>query len=165
MGGTLALGVVMAFTAYAAGDREIATMFFISKTENRNQVHYAVKVDDACRPVRPAPVRPYWLMLEKGPRVVEPLLGREQAAFGIERQEVDGATVRIALRAIPSRGIVIQTWRAPDGACHSMAITSIAGVRARLFNLHLVLGMFGVAHVLLTGWRDDGTVVREQVNP
>lgn len=165
MGGTLVLAVVMAFAVDAAAEREIASTFFVSKTQNRNQVHYAMKVDDACRPVASAPVRPYWLMLEKGPRVIEPLLEREQSAFGVDGQRVDGATVQVVLRALPSRPVIIQTWRALDGACHFAAVTTIAGVRARLFNVHIVLRMFGVAYLLMTGYRDDGTVVRERVNP
>ncbi len=154
---------VIPFTAGAAGPQdEIPSAFFVSKTQNRNQVHYAVKVDGACRPVNPTPVRPYWRMLEKGSQATEPLLDREQPAFGIDRQAVDGATVRVVLRALPSRPVLIQTWRSPEGRCVSLATTTIAGVRARLYNVHVVLRMFGVDYLLMTGYRDDGSVVRER---
>ena len=148
-----------------AHDREIPSAFVVSKTENRNQVHYAVRVDEACRPATAVPVRAYWLMLEKGPSVTEPLLDREQAAYGILYQRPEESAVRIAIRSLPSRDIVIQTWRAPEGQCLSSAITTIAGARARLFNVHVAVGGLGlgIRSILLTGWRDDGSVVREQI--
>jgi hypothetical protein len=144
---------------------ELTTPFFISKSENRNEVHYALKVDEACRPRPQAPVRPYWLMREKGPGVVEPLLEKEQRAYGIASQRVDGATVRVTLAAIHAREIVIQTWRTPDGVCLSGATTVIGGNRARLFNIHVFVAPLGagVESILLTGWKDDGTVVRERI--
>lgn len=161
----LLAAVVLLCADAAAGEREIPSAFVVSKTQNRNQVHYAVKVDEACRPVTAAPVRPYWLMLSKGPRVTEPLLDREQPAYGIAQQQVEGSAVRIVLRALPGRPVVIHTWQGPDGACLSAAVTTIAGVRARLFNVHVACTFLctGVDHLLLTGWKDDGSVVRELV--
>ena len=156
---------LMSPVGLAGGDREIPSAFLVSKTQNRNQVHYAVRVDQACRPTTSAPVRPYWLMLEKGPKVTEPLLEREQAAYGIQRQRVEGSAVRISMRSLPSRDIVIQTWQAPDGQCLSAAVTTIAGGRARLFDVHVVVASLGLGidSILLTGWRDDGTEVRERI--
>lgn len=159
----LALGFVTPRAIAADGEREIASAFFVSKTQNRNQVHYAVKVDSRCRPVAPIPVRPYWRMLEKSPNATEPLLDREQPAYGIARQDVDGENVRLSLRAIPARPVVIQTWRTSNGDCESAAITTIDGGRARLYSVHVVLRMFGVAYLVMTGWKDDGSVVHERV--
>jgi hypothetical protein len=144
---------------------EIPSLFFISKTENRNQVHFSARVDAACGPVGPAPVQAYWRMLERGPLVTEPLLPREERAYGIARQTVEGGVIRLTLRAIPTRPIVVRTWRAPDGKCLSASSTVIAGFNARLFNVHVVLKWFGVEHLVLTGWKDDGSVVREIVVP
>ncbi len=139
-----ALGVVaLRAMDAAARESEIASTFFISKSQNRNQVHYAVKVDEACRPVTAAPVRPYWLMLEKGPQVTEPLLDREQPAYGIAQQWVDGSAVRSVLRALPERPVVVHTWQGPDGACAFAAFTTIAGASARLFNIHVAYSCLG----------------------
>ena len=167
LGALFLLATNAAAAVALADEREIASTFFVSKNQNRNQVHYAVKVDEECRPATTAPVRPYWLMLEKGPRVTEPLLDREQPAYGIAQQQVDGSAVRSVLRALPERPVVIHTWRGPDGACAFAAVTTIAGLPARLFNIHVAYGVFslGVDYVLLTGWRDDGTLVRERVKP
>ena len=163
----LAMMVLPAVSAVASSQHEIASAFVVSKSQNRNQVHYAVRVDDTCRPVTAAPVHPYWQMLEKGQGVTEPLLDREQRAYGIERQQVQGASIHVVLHALPSRPVEIETRRGPDGSCLSAAFTTIAGVRAHLFNVHLQVNWLnvGVDYILLTGWRDDGSVVRERVQP
>jgi hypothetical protein len=162
---TLTATVLFTTPALATPPGEIATVFFVSKSQNRNEVHYALKVDEECRPSSSAPVRAYWLMREKGPGVVEPLLDKERRAYGIERQRVDGSTVRVALSALPAREIAVQTWRSPEGACVSAATTAISGSRARLFNIHVIIDALGtgIESILLTGWKDDGTVVRERI--
>ena len=159
--------VLPATTAAASAPHEIASAFVVSKSQNRNQVHYAVRVDDTCQPVTAAPVHPYWQMLEKGQGVTEPLLDREQRAYGIERQQVQGKAIHVVLHALPSRPVEIETWRGPDGSCLSAAFTTIGGARARLFDVHLQVNWLnvGVDYILLTGWRDDGSVVRERVQP
>jgi hypothetical protein len=160
----LPLAVMLPASAHAH-DAEIASAFLVSKTENRNQVHYAVRVDEACRPATSDPVRAYWVMLEKGPQAIEPLLDREQAAYGIQYQRLDESAVRIAIRSLPGREILIKTWQAPDGQCLSAAMTTIAGVRARLFDVHVIVASLGLGinSIVLTGWRDDGAVVRERI--
>ncbi len=106
-------------------------------------------------------------MLEKGPRVTEALLDREQPAYGIAAQHVDGTEVRSVLRALPMHPVVIHTWQGADGACAFTATTTIAGLQARLFNIHVAYNALstGVDYILLTGWRDDGTLVRERIKP
>ncbi len=162
--GALALALMLPVGVPPSGG-ETTSAFFVSKSENRNQVHYAVRVDKACQPMGPAPVHAYWLMLEKGPRVTAPLLEREQAAYGIQRQRVEGSTVRLSIRSLPNREIGIQTWQGPDGQCRSAAVTTIAGARARLFNVHVVIAglKIGVDSVFLRGWRDDGSEVSERI--
>jgi hypothetical protein len=162
--GALALVLLLPVAVPPSGG-ETSSAFFVSKSENRNQVHYAVRVDKACQPMGPAPVHAYWLMLEKGPRLTEPLLEREQAAYGVQRQHLEGSTVRLSIRSLPNREIAIQTWQGPDGQCRSTAVTTIAGTRARLFNVHVVLDglKLGVSSVLLRGWRDDGSEVSERM--
>src|SRR5580692_8073537 len=74
----------------AAGDSttpgESAPLFFVSKSENKNQVSYAVRLDAECRPTGAAPVFAYWRMLERSPVVVEPLLALEEMAYGVGPQ-------------------------------------------------------------------------------
>jgi hypothetical protein len=164
---TRALGLLAAiattFLAATASAADVPSAFFISKTENKNQVHFSVHMDDACNPDGVAPVRAYWRMLEKGPQVTESLLPREERAYGIARQTNEGGSIRVVLRAIPARPITIHTWRAADGTCASSSSTMISGFAGRLYNIHVVLSWYGVDYLLLTGWRDDGAVIRERV--
>ena len=149
----------------AGGAHDIASAFSISKSENKNQVHFAVHVDDACRPATGSPVEPYWRMLERGPNVTEPLLQDEQRVYGIASQTIETSRVTIRLRALSSRPITIATWKEASGACSATATTVINGKTSRLYDVHVVLGPFGVRHVIVAGWADDGSVVREQISP
>src|SRR3954471_2332361 len=78
--------------APAAWASELPSAFFISKSENRNQVHYAVAVDASCAPAGDTPVHPYWRLLEEGPALTSPLLEREQQVYGIASQRVTQRT-------------------------------------------------------------------------
>jgi hypothetical protein len=151
--------------APTANAGEIPSAFFVAKSQNKNQVHYGVRVDDACLPTINAPVWPYWRMLERSPQATERLEEREQKYFGIERQEVEGPTVRIVLRGLPSRPVVIQTWREPNGTCMSASTMTISGSLRRLYNVYVAIKLLGVDYLQLTGWADDGAVVREKINP
>jgi hypothetical protein len=161
------VAVVLARVAVASADSRSATgsavaAFTIAKSENKNQVQYAVRVDDHCVPASGEPAFAYWLMLEQGPTRTEALLPQEGEAYGIASQAVterarDGGEVRLFLRAVPSRAIVVDTSRTPGGACRAVATTVIAGAPAHLFNVYARLKWpFGVDYLLLQGWSIDG---------
>src|SRR5579863_5839942 len=78
--------VSMGARADTSSGPHVLPLFSISKSENRNQVQYAVRVDDRCQPLAQSPVFAYWRMLEKGPTVTEPLLAHEIDAYGIDSQ-------------------------------------------------------------------------------
>jgi hypothetical protein len=144
-------------------------LFTIAKSENKNQVQYAIRVDEHCVPASSAPVFAYWRMLEKGPDLTEPLLARELDAYGIESQAViardpEGGKVSMVLRAVRSRAILIETWHG-GGGCQAVATVSIGGAPAHLFNVYAKLKWpFGVDYLLLQGWSTDGRhVVREKL--
>lgn len=168
---TLALGAMFALMLIlaapsASADRMLPSALFVSKSENKNQVHYGVHVDERCAFTSQAPVHAYWRMLERGPTATEPLLAREQAAYGIGSQRVNGDTVTVTLRALPARPITVRVTRAEDGTCAVSAQTNIDGHSARLFNVHVALGFLRVDHLVLTGWAEPGgRVVRERVRP
>ena len=87
--------------AASAGVRSTRTsVFFITKSENANQVHYGVHLDSQCNIAGAQPVYAYWRMREGGgtPQV-EGLLRREQSSNGISSQAVTGNAIRITLRA------------------------------------------------------------------
>ena len=137
-------------TASAGHLFELPSVLVITKSSNKNQLHYAAQVDDACVPVGEAPVRPYWRMLERGPNET--------------RQEVSGNTVQIALRAMPARTFTVHTQRAKDDRCSSWVGTTIAGVPARVGGVFVRQKLLGVDYVLLTGWSEDGKAVRERIS-
>jgi hypothetical protein len=98
---------------------ELPSALVVRKSGNKNEVHYAVRVNDACEPFVGAAVRPYWRMLERGPAVTESLLDSERRWLGIQRQEIDAGSVVIAVRAMPARWIAIHTFRGAGGRCTS----------------------------------------------
>jgi len=149
-----------------------AIAFFVSKSENRNQVHYAIRLSPlTCAPVDGAPVRAFWRMLERGPAVTEALLAREEPYYGISSQRVlargnAGGSVHLTLRAIPDRPILVVTTRVED-TCHVVATAPIGGVASRLERVHVQLAWpFGLSHLLLVGARlSDALPMREVVHP
>jgi hypothetical protein len=148
----------------ARAERTVSSVMFVSKSENKNQVHYGVHLADDCTFAGNAPVYAYWRMLEKGPMATEPLLDREQKAYGIERQDVHGDTARVTLHALPGRVITVRVGRAADGTCGATAETTIGGHAARLFNVHVALGFLHVDHLLIQGWaQQGGALTRERV--
>ena len=150
------------------GPHDVTSLFVISKSENKNQVVYAIHLDENCAPVGDAPIFAYWRMYEKGPHVTEPLLSREEGAYGVARQHVTiagatGGTVDLTLRALPDRPIVIRTQRLND-TCRAWSKLPIGGVDAYLYNVHVKLGFLSVDYLLLSGWTLDGArVVTEKI--
>jgi hypothetical protein len=149
------------------GPNDVASVFFIAKSENRNEVHYAVRLDASCAPAGAQPVFAYWREIEKGPNVTSELLGIEQQAYGIARQQVSHGRIRLALRALPSRTIVIETRRTDDGKCAATATLAIAGTPARLERVFAQIAWpAGVDFLMLEGAAvSDGRALRERVEP
>ena len=161
----LALGMAVAPAESAKPKVYAVSLFTIGKSQNKNQVQYAVHTDGQCVPVPRAAVFAYWRMLELGPNRFEPLLARELSAYGVASQLVKargaaGGEVRLVLRALPNRPIVVETWRATDGTCRAFATLAIAGSPAHLFNVYVKLTWhLSVDYLLLRGWSMDGTRV------
>jgi hypothetical protein len=151
--------------------RDVASVFLIAKSENRNEVHYGIRLDAGCAPVGPAPVFAYWRMLEHGPLATEPLLPREVDAYGFADQRVvergaEGGRVAIRLHALPGRPIVVET-RPHAGVCEATATTRIDGGPATLQRVFAQLKWpFGIDHLLLSGRSlADGRPVEERIAP
>lgn len=148
--------------AGTAGGSDVS-LFTIAKSENKNEVQYAVHVDEHCAPIAGAPVFAYWHMLELGPTKVAPILPREVSAYGVASQKVTsqngaGGSVRVVLRALPTRPIIVETVRAGDGACRAVATVTIGGAPAHLFNVYVKLKeVLGVDYLLARGWSLDGS--------
>jgi hypothetical protein len=149
--------------------RSVRSVFFVAKSENRNEVHYGIALDSTCAPAGPAPVFAYWRMRERGPLATEPLLSREVAAYGVgEPQRIErgdrGGRVVFRLNALPRRSIAIDA--APDGAtCSATARAMIDGTAAALTSVFVQLRWpFGVDYLVLWGRAGtDGRTVRERL--
>jgi hypothetical protein len=140
-------------------------LFTIGKSQNRNQVQYAVHVDDHCVPNSGAPVFAYWHMFEVGPNRVAALLKRELEAYGIAYQHItvrysNGGQVSLALRALPERPILVKTFKEHNGSCRALATLAITSKPAQLFDVYVKLNWhLGVDYLLLRGWSMDRTQI------
>ncbi|MCP3103669.1 DUF4833 domain-containing protein [Myxococcus sp. K15C18031901] len=164
----LAMG---AFAAWASAAEPVArapSAFFLSRSENRNQVHYALRLDEACRPVGASPVQVYWRMLERGESEVESLLTVEQPVYGLEDSQAveataDGWRVRIRLRAFPSRPIDV-TSTLVNGQCLVQAWTRVGRDVTQLEHVFVKTSWpFSVDFVRLDGVGPEGQPIHELV--
>ncbi len=174
---TAIAAAVLAASSVAAADTQIEPtgaipLFAISKSQNKNQVHYAIRLDPSCVPVGAAPVSVFWRMLEKGAANVEPLSSREAASFGIRAQRVvqrsvHGGQVHLELNGFPDRPIDVQASQ-HDGVCQATSTMPIAGGPAIVHDVFAKMKWpyFAVDYVLLSGFSlDGGRFVRERMNP
>ena len=169
----LAAAIAAAVLAVPAAERplpEVPSAFFIAKSENRNQVHFAVAVDDRCAPRGDEPVSPRWWMLEAGPGVTEPLGSWEHSAYGVASQRVltrsaAGGSVALSLQALPARRLVITTSARGDGSCAATVTAHIAGANASLESVWVELGLLHVAWIRLQGRTSEGQPISEKVSP
>jgi hypothetical protein len=148
----------------------VQSIFFIAKNENKNQVHYALVVDAACRPVGTHPVYGYWRDFEKGPKAVSPMLEHEQPAYGLGepryvRATPTGGQVRINLRGFPERPLIIDSFRQGSN-CVTRTTTTILKQAALLTSIYVDIGfLFSVNYAILRGVRvADGAVVQEKIH-
>ena len=148
----------------------VSSVFHIEKSENKNQVHYAVQVDAQCHPVGKKPVYGYWRDIEVGPRAVSQLLKHEQPAYGLTdprsvRRDQNGGEIRIGLRGFPDRALTITTFL-EGGKCRARALTKIRKQPAVLTSIYVDLGfLFSVNYVIVRGVRvADGVAVEEKVD-
>jgi len=160
--------------ASAEGSRsyDVRSVFFVAKSENKNQVHYGIHLDRACAPAGDRPVFAYWQMLEHGPDAIEPVLPVELQAYGVADQRVlarspAGGSVRIALAALRERPVVVETRPDGSGGCTATATTTVEGVPASLWSVYIRLRWpFGVESLTLTARATgDGRIVQERLRP
>ena len=144
-----------------------ANLFHIKRNKNRNEVHYAVRYDDKnCKPVENEPLYGYWLMLEKGPNVFEPIGRLEGMAYGIKSQHLSGNDLLVKLKAFPDREIKI-VFSAAGGGCKITPYIMINGQESVLKNISVFAeeGFIKptVKHVDISGTK-GGAPVTERIN-
>jgi hypothetical protein len=125
---SMILLAVCGSTLYAEARQNL---FHIKRNKNRNEVHYAVRYDEkTCKPVDSEPLYGYWLMLEKGPNVYEPIGRIERMAYGISSQSIKGNDLVVQLKAFPDRPIRVTFNQ--GGGCSITANVLISGSEAHL---------------------------------
>jgi hypothetical protein len=148
---------------------DVATAFSIRRSVNRNRVDYGVRVTAACRADGAEPVFAYWRMLETDGGV-EPLLLREEPAYGVASQTVrvgsQGRVVDVQLRAVGDRQVTVQLERR-GGHCRGHGVMRIAGVDARVSDIFVAMASaLRVDRVELRGVAlDGGRRVDETLRP
>lgn len=147
--GAIAL-ILPSLPSYA---NNLNSTFFISKSDNRNQVHYAVKTNPDCSLKTSRPVYPYWILASGR---IEDLEIFEIPAFGIANQSVSGNKVVMEINSLKTRkipkAITIQSTRTANKGCQISAYTIINGKKTRLTQIHIdltrngFLGIGGTVH-------------------
>ncbi|NJL80811.1 MAG: DUF4833 domain-containing protein [Richelia sp. SM2_1_7] len=114
------------------------SIFFISKSDNRNQVHYGVKTNPDCSLKTSQPVKPYWILANGR---IEDLETFEVPAFGIANQSVSENKVVMEINGLKNRKIpkeiTIQANRTANQDCQISAFTTINGKKTQLTRVHI----------------------------
>jgi hypothetical protein len=150
---------------------DIPTVFFISKSDDRNRVDFGMHLDKDCAPAKSDAVFPYWREFERSPPVRIHALGMfEYLAYGVSQQSslgtsVTGAEYFIRLRQ-EGRPIWITTSKDATGHCTALARTDIGATRfAELLSIHVHLaGLLSVDYIDIKG-KDllTGKLIEERV--
>lgn len=152
---------VAASAAVRFGQHDVRTVFYISKSDDRNRVDYGVRLDEHCQPVGGQPIYAYWHRFEPGQRRIGELNGMDRRAYGIQRQSVRsrssrGSWIEMRIASVPDRRILVLARSDQDG-CTAHAQVRLDGGDAILDRIHVQLGgPMSVDYVTIHG-RDSAT--------
>jgi hypothetical protein len=158
--------VVRAQSAVVFAASDVRSMFHISKSQNRNQVHYGLRLNAQCVPTSASPVFAYWRELEQGPDHLSELLDREQTPYGVAPGQVVSmrrgkARVEFRLRPFPDRALVASP-RSRARGCAASVVTNVAGRPAVLESIHVAIGfLWQVESITITAHTTANEVLRE----
>jgi hypothetical protein len=120
-------------TTAAAAVRAPEALFVITRSTNKNVVHYACCFDERRQLDRNAPLQAYWVMHEDG--------GRREALSWVERQLAYGWSIaskvsergfNLRLLAFPHRMLAVRATRA-GGYCALVTIAGRTAILQRVF--------------------------------
>ena len=176
-----ALGALVAFASLAPastaqageipiGPHDVATTFFINKSDDTNRVDYGIRLDAACAPASDDAIFSYWRIFEKSPPVrTQELSLLDRIPYGIAEQHrlpvtPNGAEYALKLKQL-TRPIVITTKREPDGRCTATARTTINGSTALLLSVYVKLaGFASVDYIDVVGRNlETGASITERI--
>jgi hypothetical protein len=130
---------------------DVQTVFYISKSDDRNRVDYGIHLDANCAPVGDDAVFQYWREFENSPPVRVHGLGMfEYIPYGISEQRTisrtsSGGSHTIKLRQLDKMLIRIVTQRGADGRCSAEARTVINRKECVLIFAYVKLRKGGLA--------------------
>lgn len=164
------LSVAHAMETVQFGPHDVRSVFYVSKSENDNQVHYALRLDAACRPVGERPVFAYWRRMKGSARVDAPLVSPGTHVYGASdnqavQRTAEGGRVQMFVKALDRVRIDVTVTKLPTGECQALATTTLHGSKVRLSHAFLQLGAWGlrVKYVDVFGARtSDGKQVSQR---
>jgi hypothetical protein len=129
---------------------DVPTVFFISKSDDRNRVDYGIHLDPHCVPRGGDAVFQYWREFENSPPVRIHTFGLfDYIAYGISEQRTvrttpTGAVQVIKLRQFRTAVISITTNHEADGHCSARARMIINGKDSELTYIYVKLAKGGL---------------------
>jgi hypothetical protein len=132
------------------GPNDLPTVFYISKSDDKNRVDYGIRLDGRCAPTKDDAVWPYWREFENAPPVrIHPLGTFEYVPYGISEQRsirktLNGGIHMMKLRQFDKTQIGIVTKKEADGHCSSQARAIINGKESELTYIYVKLGKGGL---------------------
>jgi hypothetical protein len=158
--------VLIAAVARAAfpvfGPNDVKTVFFISKSDDKNRVDYWMRLDATCSAVDDDAIVPYWHEFEPPPpERTKPLSMFAKMGYGVATQKLvkrspAGGDYVVRLKQV-DRSIGVATKRGSDGRCIATTRMTIGGVTAELLSVHVKLsGPLSVEYIDIKG-RDPRT--------
>ena len=160
----LTLGIALAGSAVPAvasaqpsvGPSDVATVFYIAKSDDRNRVDYGIHLGSDCQPAGDAPLFAYWHRFEPNQPVYGALSDLDHRAYGIRSQRVvertdHGSWVELILAALPHERILVLTVRQGD-QCVARARARVGGKEVLIGHVFVQLGgLLGVDHLMVIG--------------
>jgi hypothetical protein len=174
--GGLAFAAVLAPAAPAQaseitfGSHDIQTTFFISKSDDRNRVDYAMRLDANCAPYGEEAVFAYWRVFEGSPPVrLKELSFMDKIPYGISEQRAlsrtaTGGEYSLRLKQF-DRPIVITTKKEANGSCSAITRSTINGSQVQLISVFAQLaGFASVDYIDVLGKNlQSGAAVSERI--
>lgn len=125
--------------AIVFGPRDVETVFFVTKSSDRNRVDYGIRLSERCAPVNDDAMFPYWRDFEASPPVRMHSLGfLDYIPYGFSEQRLihrtrTGGDQALRLKQLP-RPLVVTTKAELDGRCSAIARMRIAGVEGAILS-------------------------------
>lgn len=160
-----------AYATPSIGASDVATLFYVAKSDDRNRVDYGVRLDASCAPIGDAPLYAYWRRFEPGQAELGDLNFMDRRAYAIAHQQVrvreaNGSWIEFGIRALPSRRLLALVQRAGD-RCVGAVQTTIRSREAVLDHVFVQLdGPMRIREVVLRGEeRATGDPIFERLRP